>query len=171
MRQIKGMRQWILLLVSICLLSGCTKSNIVPQNSEEQYGDAPAPVGGIVWEQLWEDFDEVYADTDVFPFVETVNAGVYPEDEQIKFFLLLNTTISQEEAAEFATTVIKGFNDLIAEQNGNYSPSDDQSYGGFVSEYNIYVMVAPDDTKDDESTWILEDNIPKGQYRAVLAGQ
>ena len=163
------MKRWILLLVCICLLSGCTKSNIVPQNCDEQYGDVPAPVGGIVWEQLWEDFDAVYADTNEYPFVETVNAGVYPEDGQIKFFLLLNTTISDEEAAEFATTVIKGFNDLIAEQNSNYSMSGDDFYGGFVSEYDIYVMVAPDDTKDDEATWILEDNIPAGEYRPVQA--
>ena len=157
------------MLVCICLLCGCTKSNIVPQNSDEQYGDVRAPVGGIVWEQLWEDFDAVYADTNEYPFVETVNAGVYPEDGQIKFFLLLNTTISDEEAAEFATTVIKGFNDLIAEQNSNYSVSGDDFYGGFVSEYDIYVMVAPDDTKDDEATWILEDNIPAGEYRPVQA--
>ena len=65
--------------------------------------------------------------------------------------------------------MIKGFNDLIAEQNSNYSVSGDDFYGGFVSEYDIYVMVAPDDTKDDEATWILEDNIPPARLSWMVA--
>ena len=164
------MKKCMLLLLCVCLLSGCTKSNIVPDGSDEQYEDAPQPVGGIVWEQLWEDFDAIYADPNDYPFVETVNGGVYPGEGYVRFFLLLNTTISEEEAAEFAETAIKGFNDLISEQNGNYAPSSDESYGGFVEQYNIYVMVGPDDTKVDKSTWILEDTIPAGQYRPVRPG-
>ena len=166
------MKRWILLLAAICLLcSGCTKSNIVPdggQNNGE--GDVPPSADGIVWEQLWEDFDEIYADTDAYPFIETVNAGVYDEDNFIRFYLLLNTTISGEEAAEYATEVIKGFNDLIWEQNHDYARSTEDSYGGYVSRYNIYVMVGPDDVKDNRETWILEDTIPAGEYRPVSPG-
>ena len=166
------MKRWILLLAAICLLcSGCTKSNIVPdggQNNGE--GDVPPSADGIVWEQLWEDFDEIYADTDAYPFIETVIAGVYDEDNFIRFYLLLNTTISGEEAAEYATEVIKGFNDLIWEQNHDYARSTEDSYGGYVSRYNIYVMVGPDDVKDNRETWILEDTIPAGEYRPVSPG-
>ena len=127
------MKKYMLLLLCICLLSGCTKSNIIPGSSDEQYEDAPQPVGGIVWEQLWEDFDDIYANPDDYPFVETVNGGVYPEEGIVKFFLLLNTTIPEEEAAVFAETVIRGFNDLICEQNSSYALSDEESYGGLWS--------------------------------------
>ena len=65
--------------------------------------------------------------------------------------------------------MIKGFNDLIAQQNSDYAPSSENSYGGFVEQYGIYVSVSPDSTKDDSTTWILEDTIPAGEYRPVSA--
>lgn len=162
----KWIKKLAVILTGVCLLCGCTKSNII--SGGQDYSDLPQPsADGIVWEQLWEEFQEEYEDEDIYPFVETVNAAVYPEENQIKFFLLLNTEISAEEAAKFATGVIKEFNDLAAEQNTAYAPSSDDSYGGYVSKYNVYVMVAPDELKGEKSSWILEDTIPAGEYRAV----
>ena len=161
------MKRWVLLAASLCLLlSGCTKSNIVRGNQDE-YGDLPQPVDGIVWEQVWEDLDAIYADTYTYPFAETVNAGVYPDENMVKFYLLLNTDIPADEAADYATEVIKGFNDLIAVQNNAYTKSGEDSYGGYVSQYGIYVMVGADSTKADKDNWILEDTIPAGEYRPV----
>ena len=99
-----------------------------------------------------------------------MNAQVSSDENMLKFFLLLNTAISQEEAGAYATEVIKGFNDLVAEQNTSYARSGEDSYGGFVEKYDVYVMVGMDDSKDDKSTWILEDSIPAGEYRPVSAG-
>lgn len=157
----------MMMILAACtlLLSGCTKSNIVSGGAD--YSDLPQPQGGIVWEQLWDDFDEIYTDADIYPFSETVNGGFYDEEKQAKFFLLLNTEISKEEAAIYATTVLKGLGDLISEQNSNYTKSSENSYGSYLDQYEIYVMVAPDGAKDDESTWILEDTIPLGEYQAV----
>ncbi len=163
-------RRIFMLLAGLCLLCGCTKSNIVPNGNGSQFDDLPQPQGGVVWEQLWEDFDDTYADQAVYPFIETVNAQVSSDENMLKFFLLLNTAISQEEAGAYATEVIKGFNDLVAEQNTSYAHSSEDSYGGFVEKYDVYVMVGMDDTKDDKSTWILEDSIPAGEYRPVSAG-
>jgi len=160
------MKRWIVLMASVCLLlCGCTKSNIVYGNKE----DLPQPVDGIVWEQLWEDFSSIYGDQSLYPFVESVNGGVYPEENMVKFYLLVNTDISEKEAGEYATKVVKGFNDLIAEQNSSYARSGEESYGGYLSQYGIYVMLGPDSTKDDPDTWILEDVIPAGEYRPVSA--
>lgn len=166
------MKKCMLLLACLCLLSGCTKSNIIPNgNGEPEGAGDPAPsADGIVWEQLWEDFDEIYADPNDYPFVETVNAGVYPEENTVKFFLLLKETIPEDEAAEFAATVIKGFNDLIWEQNNNYARSTEDSWGGYLERYDIYVMVGPDDGKEDKANWILEDTIPAGEYRPIRGG-
>lgn len=164
------MKRWIfMLLAGVCLLCGCTKRNIVPDGSQDRYEDLPQPQGGIVWEQLWEDFDEVYTDLDLYPFADTVNANVNGDEKKLNFYLLLNTAISPEEAEQYATTVIKGFNDLIAGQNTSYGYSSEDSYGGFVEQYEVYVMVGEDSTKEDKSTWILEDTIPAGEYRPVSA--
>ncbi len=161
----KFIKQIAAILTGACLLCGCTRSNII---NPEPDPDLPTTgQEGIVWEQLWEDFQDTYSDTDAYPYVETSNATVYPEDNTIKFFILLNQEISREEAADFAMTVIKGLNDLAAGQNASYGKSSDTSYGGFVSKYNIYVMVSADDTKSSPSGWLLEDTIPAGEYRPV----
>ena len=57
--------------------------------------------------------------------------------------------------------------DLIAVQNNAYTKSGEDSYGGYVSQYGIYVMVGADSTKADKEKWILEDTIPAGEYRPV----
>lgn len=161
------MKRWIIFMASICLLlCGCTKSNIVYGNNKK-YDDQYQPVDGIVWEQVWADFSETYADQDMYPFVASVNGGVYPEENVVRFYLLVNTDISGKEASDYATKVVKGFNDLIAMQNNAYTPSEDESYGGYLAQYGIYVMVGPDETKDDPDTWIIEDMIPQGEYRPV----
>lgn len=154
-------------MAGLCLLlCGCTKSNIV-YGDKKRYDDEYKPVDGIVWEQVWADLSDIYADTDLYPFVASVNGGVYPEENMVKFYLLVNDEISAREASEYATKTLKGFNDLIAEQNSSYSPSSDESYGGYLSQYGIYVMVGPDATKEDPDTWILDDLIPAGEYRPV----
>ncbi len=161
------MKRWIVLMASVCLLlCGCTESNIVYGN-KQKYDDQYQPVNGIVWEQVWEDFSSIYADTDMYPFAASVNAGVYPEENVVKFYLLVNEEISGKEASDYATKVVKGFNDLIALQNSAYAQSDTESYGGYLAQYGIYVMVGPDATKDDPETWIIEDMIPQGEYRPV----
>ena len=66
-----------------------------------------------------------------------------------------------------AADVVKGLNDLIADQNPDYAPSSDESYGGYLSKYNIYVMVSEDSKKTEKADWLLEDTIPAGEYRAV----
>ena len=155
-----------MIAASMCLLCGCTKSTIIA--GRQDASDLPQPDSqGIVWEQLWEDLRDTFEDEDVYPFVETVNGGLFPEDNQLRFFLLLNTEISDQEAADFATEFLMGFNDLISEQNSMYEPSSDESYGGYVSKFDIYVMVSEDGAKSEKSQWILEDTIPAGEYRPV----
>ena len=172
------MRKQILLigLLGAMLLTGCTKKNIVKSEAEKAVESASAagveetveaPVGGIVWGQLFDDLDEVYTDVNDYPFAGTISAGFYPEEELVRFYILPFEEISKEEAADYATTVIKGMGYLINEQNDSYKTPSEKSYGGFLSQYNIYVMVAPDQMKDDKSYWYLEDTIPKGEYRAV----
>lgn len=161
----KWTKRFAVILAAVCCLCGCTKSNII---SPEPPKDAPA-VGsdGIAWSQLWEDFEDTYSDSDAYPFIETVSASFYDDDKTVKFFILTSEEVSNEEAAEFATMVIKGLNDLIADQNPSYALSSDSSYGGYLSKYNIYVMVSEDGVKSDKTSWILEDTIPAGEYRAV----
>lgn len=164
-----GNMKWIkrvtIILTAVCLLCGCTKSNIIRRDGDEDLPQLSPE--GILWEQVWDELDSTYADEAYYPFIETVNGMVDTEKKEISLFLLLNEEITAQEAADYATEVIKGLNDKIASQNHDYAFSSDTSYGGYVSRCSIYVMVSLDDTKSDESSWILEDTIPAGEYRPV----
>lgn len=163
----KYLKKMLIIVASMCLLCGCTKSTII--YDDQNTADLPQPdAQGIVWEQLWTDLADTFEDPDVYPFVETVNGGLFQEENELRFFLLLNQDISAEEAADFATEFIKGFNDLIAEQNSKFEESSEESYGGYVSQYDVYVMVSDDAVKSEKSEWILEDTIKAGEaYRPV----
>lgn len=162
----KLIKKLLIAIAAMCLLCGCTKSTII--SGDQDTSDLPQPdVQGIVWEQLWTDLADVFEDPDVYPFVETVNGGFNPEEKELRFFLLLNTDLPAEDAADFATEFLKGFNDLISEQNSKYAPSSEDSYGGYVSQYDVYVMVSEDGAKGDKAEWILEDTITAGEYRPV----
>lgn len=159
------MKKMLVLLLCAGVLSGCTKSTVTEQID---YSNLPQPdENGIVWEQLWEDWTGMFEDQNTYPFAETVNGGIYPEENAARFFLLLNTEITPKEAQAYAMEVLNGFGYLIAEQNSDYTHPDSTSYGSYLDAYDIYVMVSTDAAKADEGSWILEDTIPAGGYRPV----
>ena len=159
----KLMRNMALLCLCVCLLCGCTESTVIETSD---YSDLPQPgPDGLVWEQIWEDWRSIYEDTAAYPFIDTVNASIDSENGSARFFLLTNSVISEEEAIQFAMEAVKGFSDVIREQDLSLEPSGSDSFGGYLKPFEIYVMVGPDGTKADRSTWILEDTVPAGEYR------
>ena len=157
-----------LFLVVGCLLCGCTKSHIIKREGDDENSDMPQLSSeGILWEQVWEEFESQYADEAWYPFIDSVNGLIDPEKKQLDLYLLLKEEISPQEAADYATEAIKGFNDLIASQNSKYAYSSDSSYGGYVSLCNVYVMVGLEEYKEDKASWMIEDTIPAGEYRPV----
>ena len=82
------------------------------------------------------------------------------------------TVVYQDkEAIEYADEVIKGLGHLIAQQTPRYSDPGETSFGSYLDQYDIRVLVTEDSTKADSSTWILEDTVPAGQYRKFGAEQ
>lgn len=155
-----------LLLTVVCLLCGCTKSYIIKREGDEDNLPQLSPEG-IVWEQVWEEFSSTYADEALYPFVNSANGMIDTETKELQICLLLDEEISSQEAADYATEVIKGFNDLISSQNSKYAYSSDSSYGGYVSQCSVYVIVSMEENMTDKSRWMIEDNIPAGEYRPV----
>lgn len=165
----KRIKAAVLMLICISLLCGCTESTIIFGN---QSGEVPeVSSDGIAWAQLWSDLQDEFTDTNIYPFAGTVNGGFFEEDDMFKFYLLVNQEISKEEAAAYATEFLKGVGLLMANQNPQYTPPSDTSYGSYLDKYDIYVMVSQDDIKEDKDSWILEDTIKAGQYKEVGAAE
>lgn len=159
----KWTKTMLIFLAGVFLLCGCTKSTIIRGENDLP----PLSSEGILWEQVWEDFQDTYGDEDVYPFIDSVNGTIDTEKRQLRLFLLLDEEVSPEKGADYATKAIKGFNDLISDQNSAYGRSSEESYGGYLSQYEIYVMVGLEETKMDKGSWLLEDTIPAGEYRPV----
>lgn len=160
------------LLTCTLLLSGCTQSNIVAKDGSGVPDTEVRSGIEIEWGQVWNDLDSQFADPEVYPFCESVNCNIVEEEHRIELVLLVQPGTTVEEAAPYATEVIKGFNDSIATQDFSYAVSGDEYYGGFMDLYDVNVLVAPYDTKEDSATWILEDTITAGSdYREVGASE
>lgn len=160
----------VLLSVFALLLSGCTQSNIVKNQGKLDPDMETKDDIEINWSQVWEDLDAQFIDPELYPFSESVNCNVVDEGKRIEFFLLVQPGTTKEQASSYATEVLKGFNDSIVTQDFSYESSGEESYGSYLAQYEIYVMVAPYDSKQHEETWIMEDTIQPGEaYRP--AGQ
>ncbi len=161
----KRIKTTILMLTTICLLCGCTKSNIIHKDGDDSLPQLSSE--GIVWEQVWDEFQSQYADEAWYPFVSSVGGGIEPTKKELELYLFLNEEITAQEMADYATEAIKGFNDFISAQNHDYAPSSDSSYGGYVSKCKVHVMIGLDAPVEDNTGWLLEDTIPAGEYRPV----
>ncbi len=148
------------------LLSGCTESNIVkPEN-------APAvPETGIVegiqidWNQVQEELDEQFVGSEEYPY--GVNIDFYVEDENAYVMVTVQDGVTKEEAAKYATAIIKGLNSSVAMQDFSYQDDGNSLYGKFSKENVVWIYVMPESTADDESTWLVDDAIVPAQQREV----
>ncbi len=158
----------ILIAAGCCamLLSGCTESNIVkPEN-------APVvPETGVVegiqidWSQVQDELDEEFVGSEEYPY--GVNIDFYVEDENAYVMVTVQDGVTKEEAAKYATAIIKGLNASVAMQDFSYQDDGTSLYGKFSKENVVWIYVMPESTVDDESTWLVDDAIVPAQQREV----
>jgi hypothetical protein len=71
----KWTKRFAVILAAVCCLCGCTKSTII---SPEAPSDVElAGEDGIVWGQLWEDFQDKYDDSDAYPVIIPKSAEIH----------------------------------------------------------------------------------------------
>ena len=46
-----------------------------------------------MWDQVWEDFQDLYGDEARYPFIDSVNGTVNTEEKKLRLFLLLDEEI------------------------------------------------------------------------------
>ena len=124
------MKKILIAIGCALLLSGCTESNIVdPQNG------SAVPETGIVegiqidWGQVQDELDEEFVGSDDYPCGE--NIDFYVEDGNAYMMVTVEDGVSKEEAAEYATAIIKALNDSVAMQDFSYQNYGTSMYGKF----------------------------------------
>lgn len=166
------MKKIVTLLLCAMLLSGCTQSNIVnPQNGGGIEGETLEDGHVIIeWDQAKDDARDSLTDSAVYPLVTEAVVQVDEEVEEVLLVLTVQDNITNKEAVKYAMQALKDFNGAVAIQTNEVKLGDDTSYGGVYTIFGASVIVAPESTEDDQSTWIVNEHIDAGEeYRELKA--
>lgn len=157
------------LLGCVMLLSvGCTKSNILkPEGGRIEPDFSIVTDVELEWNQVNDDLIDYYEDSDEYPGLLNFNYAHKDEEKMIQAKLFVDDTVTGEEGASYAEDMMKYLNDCIAVQNNSLALSSDDSYGGFFDDYGFTVQVIPEETKDDESTWLVNMTVAAGEHTPV----
>lgn len=162
-------RAFMICAVSALLLTGCTKSNILSSSGPAE------PVfetqQGIVldWTQIGNDMDEEFVNNDQYPMAVSVNYSLDPKKKSLDLTLMVKDGTTPEEAVEFANAAVRYLNDEVATQDFSYERSSETSYGGFFKEYDLNLIVMPDNTMTQQKYWLVDMKIPKGSDKTIEA--
>lgn len=164
------MKKICVVLGCALLLCGCTESKIVtPTQPANLAPDMNVYSKGIEinWDQVKEDWNDAFADPSVYPLAHSLDYLRDDDAETLDIYIYVQPGTTEEEASEYATEAIKGLNDAVYMQDFSFTQSGADYYGSFVSIYDVNVVVAPYDTKEDQSTWIINDKIEAFEYKEV----
>lgn len=142
-----------ILLAVLCaasLLGGCTRSNIVNAQGEEE------TAADINWEKAGESAKTYFEDRSEFP--DTVQFRVFmdQDEKQIQLLWVVKDAITPANVHGYAEAALKNFNDIVAEQDNTISVATDTTYGSLWDDYGISLGIIPDSTKQDRDTWYID---------------
>lgn len=169
-----NIRKLLVLMGCTVLLCGCTKSNIVqPEVADETIvGESPDMEikDDVVldWSQIGNEMDELFTDQSAYPMSLSVN---YSLDEANKLFMLtlmVKESTDAEEACTYAEEVIKGLNDVIAQQDFSVERSSIESFGGFFEIYDLKLLVIPDNPYKSSDQYLVDQVVPAGEYQQIV---
>ena len=159
------MRKWLMLIACVALLSGCTESNIVQPDSETKVADPNfETVEGIEieWPQVSTEAEEIFENETDYPYSRGFHFYLEPNKKEIMLIWVVADDFPDSEILNYADTLIKGFNDVVAVQDFSIETSGPDSYGGLWKRYGLSFSIVPESTQDDEDTWFISGTFGAG---------
>ena len=144
-----------LLLIALgcaAFLAGCTESTILDPTGPAVPETEIIEGIQIDWNQVQDELDEEFVESDDYPYGK--NIDFYVEDGNAYMMVTVEDGVSKEEAAEYATAIIKALNDSVAMQDFSYQNDGTSMYGKFSQENVVWIYVMPESTADEERTWL-----------------
>lgn len=162
------MKKWLLILGCSLMLAGCTKSTIVDRGGELA-PDLETRAGiEFDWQQAFDEMGSEYVDDE-----EVLDLSFFKNEEDdgsetVYMNVLVDSSMSPQAGADLAAGMIKGLNDVLADQDFSMGRSSSVSYGDLLTRYNVGIRVIPEDQKEDQSMALVDDVIQIGEaYRPV----
>lgn len=166
------MKKKLLAAVLSCIMmlsAGCTKSNILNPEGRPQPDFSIVTDVELDWNQVSDDLMSCYDYEDEHPGLLSFNFAHKDEEKRIDAQLFVDDTVSAETAARYAEELIRNLNNSIAVQNNSLALATEESYGGFFEDYGFSVVVMPEATKDDESTWLVDMKVEAGANTKIVS--
>ncbi len=153
--------------MSALLLTGCTQSHILSSGgpAEPEFETKQGIV--LDWKQINNDMDEEFVDNKEYPMALSINYRVDKEKKSIDMTLMVKEGTTPEEAVTFANAAVRYLNDEAATQDFSFERSSATSYGGFLKEYDLHLIVMPDYTMKETKYWLVDMSIPKGSEKEI----
>lgn len=177
----KVLKRMAVLALVVLALGGCTKSSISTEapvgdeidpaklaDMEEDdetlarednilIEDEPEDTSLYEWDQVEDETDALFSDTGMFP--QTVKMSFTADEDAMTINLtwVLKNDTTEEDAMEYAATMVKQFNDIVAVQSLDLESSTDTSFGTLWNQFALTVQVGTEDGK-----WLIDKSYKAG---------
>lgn len=185
----KLLKRMAVLSLVVLALGGCTKSSLstdapVSADGEMDPGkmdqeedetlprsenkliedDETQPATMYDWDQVKDETDALFADTNMFP----QSAGMtFTADEDAKSIVLtwnVKNDTTAEDAMDYAASMVKQFNDIVAIQSMDLENSTADSFGTLWNDFALTVKIVKED-----GTAMIEKNYKAGDKIDLVA--
>lgn len=110
------------------------------------------------WEQVKDQADSLFMDTDVFPQAVKMEFTADEDAMAVSLTWILKNGTSNEEAEEYATMLVRQFNDIVAVQSAELENAEGDSFGDLWNQFALSVKVGTED-----GTWIVDKSYKAGE--------
>lgn len=181
------MKKKLILLVALMLMvssTGCNQNSNQNDNntevtsietnysdeSEEDFPLADPTDASPRWNETINKVYELGLDSSTYPFCEEIFITASDNSKLIDYTIVVQNDTTEEQAQQYATELIKMFNDNMVGIGESYAPSSDGYYGELFDTYNVSMVMAREDDAMYESNWLVCQNIRAGSHDAIKIG-
>lgn len=171
----------VLLMMCLSINVGCTKntssSTDSNTNDDVAIGDSvttksniPHAQTGTVWDS---NIDDVYAmslDKDVYPYSDQIYITVDETNKLVDYTIIVADETTPEQAVQYATDLIKAFNDSVSADDSSIAKSSDGYYGGMFDNYAVCMTIATEKSVLNEEDWLVCQTVKAGEHTPIEAG-
>lgn len=117
------------------------------------------------WDKIIEATKKDITNPEFFNYVKDTYIKVDKDKKEIIFSAVLDDSISQDTAVEFADTFIRRFSSNASIQNKDIKGPENTYLGEVFDHYNIRIGIAPLSEAENSKNWYVFDAIYKGAHR------
>lgn len=153
-------------ILSLCVftLCGCTQSSlstneVIVVGPSENHETEPEgtferlplieedeePETMFDWEQVNDDVKEMFNDKDYYPLGIEMSYESDEDAKKIKLMWVLKDGATADEAMEYATELVRMFNNIIATQSLEVEPAEVDSFGSLWEMFALTVQISTED--------------------------